>query len=103
MTRIITSLLLALFLLMAVTVPASATGDLTITHAELEDKVVIKLEGIETDGWRLRIFTNQGKLIENKLLSPHTTSYEMLHPDKGMYWLSLKNGDQTTFKLINIQ
>ncbi len=58
------------------------------------DKLILCLNDIKTDGLSLKVFNPDGLIIERTTLKGETNNYEMNKPERGIYWVSMKNGPE---------
>ena len=74
-----------------------------ITSVQNENKLIICLSGMNTDGLLLKVFSPSGVLIEHVKLEGNKTSYEMNKPEKGIYWISMTNEKIAKFERVLVK
>lgn len=75
----------------------------TIKSVQSEEKLVLCLSGIKTDGLLLKVFSSNGQLIENVKLEGEKESYEMDKPEKGIYWVSMTKDKTAKFERVMVK
>jgi hypothetical protein len=100
MKKLLTALFAATLLLLGgPTIAAEGEPcDKNVKTIDKGDKIVICLSEMNTEGLNLRVFSPEGMIIESATLDQPNENYEIVKPESGIYWVSMKNGSQQKFQ-----
>ncbi|MBI3143208.1 MAG: hypothetical protein HYZ16_10305 [Bacteroidetes bacterium] len=73
-----------------------------IISYQVNNKLVIELSSINTDGLRLQLFSESGDMVESVLLRAGTASHQMEKPTAGVYLLFLKKESAVAIKRLRV-
>lgn len=104
MKRIVVVLMILSLAITSINTRADITdlNKIKVKSEEVGDRLIVALEGVDTDGLLVKLFDQSGNLLTSKTLTAETKKLELENYKKGVYWITLTKNHEMTYRRIDL-